>query len=127
MTAAVTRYFATCARGLEPILAGELARLGAGDVAPGRGGVSFAGGNDLLYRANLWLRLDLALAAVVVVLLGVVMAQSVSNHEQSVESLRAETDRMRAQAKDVAASRTRLKEAIEGANFLVRRSVVARP
>ena len=36
-------YFATCARGLEPVLARELAGLGADDVAPGRGGVAFAG------------------------------------------------------------------------------------
>lgn len=50
------RYFATCARGLEPMLAGELAGLGAADVAPGRGGVAFAGDRALLYRANLWLR-----------------------------------------------------------------------
>lgn len=52
----VSRYFATCARGLEPILAAELADLAAADIAPGRGGVGFAGGRDLLYRANLWLR-----------------------------------------------------------------------
>jgi putative N6-adenine-specific DNA methylase len=52
----VPRFFATCARGLERLLAVELARLGADDVSPGRGGVAFAGGNDLLYRANLWLR-----------------------------------------------------------------------
>src|SRR5262245_45047520 len=50
------RYFATCARGLEPILADELRALHAGDVAPGRGGVAFAGGKALLYVANLWLR-----------------------------------------------------------------------
>jgi putative N6-adenine-specific DNA methylase len=49
-------YFATCARGLEPALAGELNALGAGRVEPGRGGVRFTGGTDLLYRANLWLR-----------------------------------------------------------------------
>jgi putative N6-adenine-specific DNA methylase len=52
----VHRYFATCARGLEPILAAELRALAARDVAPGRGGVAFAGGKALLYRANLWLR-----------------------------------------------------------------------
>jgi putative N6-adenine-specific DNA methylase len=52
----VPRFFATCARGLEPLLAGELGRLGADEVSHGRGGVSFTGGNDLLYRANLWLR-----------------------------------------------------------------------
>ncbi len=50
------RYFATCARGLEKTLAGELTRLDAEHVDPGRGGVSFAGGPALLYRANLWLR-----------------------------------------------------------------------
>lgn len=50
------RYFATCGRGIEPILAGELQRLGAADVVPGRGGVHFAGDQALLYRANLWLR-----------------------------------------------------------------------
>jgi putative N6-adenine-specific DNA methylase len=49
-------YFATCARGLEPILAGELQALNATDVKPGRGGVAFDGDSALLYRANLWLR-----------------------------------------------------------------------
>jgi putative N6-adenine-specific DNA methylase len=50
------RYFATCARGLELILAGELAQLEAAEVKPGRGGVHFSGDMPLLYRANLWLR-----------------------------------------------------------------------
>src|SRR5262245_24715987 len=50
------RYFATCGRGIEPVLAGELRALGARDVAEGRGGVSFAGGKALLYKASLWLR-----------------------------------------------------------------------
>ncbi|MBX9579655.1 MAG: RNA methyltransferase [Gemmataceae bacterium] len=49
-------YFATCGRGLEPVLARELAAVGAADIAPGRGGVTFRGGPALLYRANLWLR-----------------------------------------------------------------------
>jgi putative N6-adenine-specific DNA methylase len=51
-----TRYFATCGRGIEPVLADELRGLGADDVAPGRGGVAFAGDRALLYQANLWLR-----------------------------------------------------------------------
>jgi putative N6-adenine-specific DNA methylase len=50
------RYFATCGRGIEPVLADELRDLGAGGVEPGRGGVAFAGDRALLYRANLWLR-----------------------------------------------------------------------
>jgi putative N6-adenine-specific DNA methylase len=49
-------YFATCARGLEPLLAAELREQHAQDVREGRGGVAFAGDTALLYRANLWLR-----------------------------------------------------------------------
>lgn len=52
----MSRFFATCARGLEPVLAEELRQLGATDVQPGRGGVHFSGGRPLLYQANLWLR-----------------------------------------------------------------------
>ncbi|HMF16744.1 MAG TPA: THUMP domain-containing protein [Gemmataceae bacterium] len=50
------RFFATCARGLEPVLSKELAELGALEIVPGRGGVHFAGDLALLYQANLWLR-----------------------------------------------------------------------
>jgi putative N6-adenine-specific DNA methylase len=52
----LARYFATCARGIETVLAGELHDLEAADIKPGRGGVHFAGDRALLYRANLWLR-----------------------------------------------------------------------
>jgi putative N6-adenine-specific DNA methylase len=51
-----TRFFATCGRGIEPILAEELRALQASEVTPGRGGVSFEGDRRLLYQANLWLR-----------------------------------------------------------------------
>ncbi len=50
------KLFATCARGLENVLADELRALGAAGVEPGRGGVSFLGDLPLLYKANLWLR-----------------------------------------------------------------------
>jgi putative N6-adenine-specific DNA methylase len=50
------RYFATCARGLEPVLADELRDLRAAGIEPGRGGVRFTGDQTLLYQANLWLR-----------------------------------------------------------------------
>jgi putative N6-adenine-specific DNA methylase len=50
------RYFATCARGIETVLAGELRDLGASDIEQGRGGVHFSGDQALLYQANLWLR-----------------------------------------------------------------------
>lgn len=52
----VQGYFATCGRGIEPVLAEELRGLGASDVEPGRGGVAFGGSRALLYRANLSLR-----------------------------------------------------------------------
>jgi putative N6-adenine-specific DNA methylase len=51
-----SKFFATCARRLEPLLAGELRDLGAAEIAEGRGGVHFTGDLATLYRANLWLR-----------------------------------------------------------------------
>ncbi|HEY9694149.1 MAG TPA: class I SAM-dependent RNA methyltransferase [Oculatellaceae cyanobacterium] len=52
----MNNYFATVARGLEPIAAQELERLGARDVRPEFTGVHFAGDQALLYRVNLWAR-----------------------------------------------------------------------
>lgn len=49
-------YFATAAKGLEEVLAGELLALGVGSVAPGTGGVHFRGSRVDGYRACLWLR-----------------------------------------------------------------------
>ncbi|MGB3615621.1 MAG: THUMP domain-containing protein, partial [Elainellaceae cyanobacterium] len=51
------RYFATAARGLEPLVAEELKQLGAEAVEPGFAGVGFEGDRALLYRVNLWGRL----------------------------------------------------------------------
>jgi putative N6-adenine-specific DNA methylase len=48
--------FATCARGLEPVLGQELTALGAEGVELGRGGVTFKGPVELVYKANLFLR-----------------------------------------------------------------------
>jgi putative N6-adenine-specific DNA methylase len=50
------RFFATCARGIEEVLAGELRDLGAENVQVGRGGVHFEGTQSTHYQANLWLR-----------------------------------------------------------------------
>jgi len=47
------RFFATCPRGLEVILAGELRLLGAEKVHAVGGGVQFSGDFFLCYRANL--------------------------------------------------------------------------
>lgn len=49
-------YFATVARGLEPIAAQELERLGASDIRTDFTGVHFKGDRTLLYRVNLWAR-----------------------------------------------------------------------
>lgn len=51
-----SEYFAACALGLEEVLAGEVAALGAARTRPGRGGVTFFGDALLGYRAALWLR-----------------------------------------------------------------------
>jgi putative N6-adenine-specific DNA methylase len=51
------RFFATGPRGLEAALANELRTLGAAQVEPTDGGVSFAGPHELAYRVNLWSRL----------------------------------------------------------------------
>jgi putative N6-adenine-specific DNA methylase len=53
----VSEYFATVARGLEPLAAQELTDLGAAEVMQGFCGVAFRGDLELLYRVNLWARL----------------------------------------------------------------------
>ena len=50
-------FFASAPRGLEALLAAELAALGARDAAAVAGGVAFAGDWGVCYRANLWSRL----------------------------------------------------------------------
>ena len=50
-------FFATAPRGLEALLAAELAALGAKNAAAVPGGVAFAGDWQTCYRANLWSRL----------------------------------------------------------------------
>jgi 23S rRNA (guanine2445-N2)-methyltransferase / 23S rRNA (guanine2069-N7)-methyltransferase len=47
------RFFASTARGLADLLAGELQALGALDLREGRGGVSFSGTLEVAYRACL--------------------------------------------------------------------------
>ncbi len=54
--AALNHYFATVARGLEPVAAQELKQLGAQEVHPDFTGVHFLGDQALLYRVNLWAR-----------------------------------------------------------------------
>ena len=51
------RFFAPCPRGLEGVLAAELADLGADEVTAADGGVAFGGPIALAYRANLESRL----------------------------------------------------------------------
>jgi putative N6-adenine-specific DNA methylase len=50
-------FFAPCPRGLEALLAKELADLGAVEVRAAAGGVGFLGSWETCYRANLWSRL----------------------------------------------------------------------
>lgn len=50
-------FFASCPRGLEPLLANELTAFGAASPAITAGGVGFSGSWETCYRANLWSRL----------------------------------------------------------------------
>ena len=50
------RFFATCAKALEPLLAAELRDNGATEVTEGRAGVAFTGELEAAYRACLWSR-----------------------------------------------------------------------
>ncbi|NJD24372.1 MAG: class I SAM-dependent RNA methyltransferase [Betaproteobacteria bacterium] len=49
----MNRYFATCPRGLEALLADELAACGAVEIFPAPGGIRFSGDWTVCYRANL--------------------------------------------------------------------------
>ncbi|HEV2110832.1 MAG TPA: THUMP domain-containing protein, partial [Gammaproteobacteria bacterium] len=50
------RFFATAAKGLEPLVADELRALGMREVKESRGGATFEGSPADAYRACLWLR-----------------------------------------------------------------------
>jgi putative N6-adenine-specific DNA methylase len=54
---APNRYFATCPRGLEPLLADELEQVGAKSVKVTDGGASFDGDWSICYAANLHSRI----------------------------------------------------------------------
>lgn len=79
----MARYFATVARGLEPLAAEELASLGADSVEPGFCGVAFGGDRALLYRANLWARLPFR----ILMTLGTVPAANADRLYQGVQSI----------------------------------------
>ncbi len=49
-------FIATAPEGIEPLLAAELAALGATAIKPVRGGIRFQGALELAYRACLWSR-----------------------------------------------------------------------
>lgn len=51
------RFFATCPKGIETLLSGELQALGATEVRETRAGVAFTGALATAYRACLWSRL----------------------------------------------------------------------
>lgn len=72
-------------------------------------------------RRRFWLKVNLALAAVALLLLVGVMAQSVANREQALAALEAQTEKQRADARSVATLRNTLKQAIDGASFLTER------
>ena len=52
----MSKFFVSCARGLEPICAKELIAVGATQLTEVPGGVHFEGDQDVLYKAHLWSR-----------------------------------------------------------------------
>ncbi len=50
------KFFAAAAKGVEPVLAGELRALGVRDIVEETGGIRFSGELEAAYKANLWLR-----------------------------------------------------------------------
>ena len=76
-------YLAPCHFGLESVLAGELKRMGAGEVRAENGRVLFSGDYHLLARANLCLRT----AERVMILLGSFPARSFEELFQGVKAL----------------------------------------
>ena len=77
-----TEFFATCPKGFEQLLAGELASLGANGVRALHGQVAFSGALETAYRACLWSRI----ASRVVLVLGHAGA---ADADELYESLRA--------------------------------------
>ncbi len=75
--------FATCARGVEAVLAEEISALGAGDVRAARAGVSFKGDLASAYRVCLWSRT----ASRVLLSLGIVAADGVEALYDGVRGL----------------------------------------
>ena len=75
--------FATCARGVEPLLAQELTVLGARDVKPARAGVAFRGDLREAYAACLWSRT----ASRVLMTLGQVPADTVDGLYEGVRAM----------------------------------------
>lgn len=51
------KFYATAARGMPPLLAAELHRLGAQKVVPATAGVAFEGSLETVYRVCLWSRI----------------------------------------------------------------------
>ncbi len=52
----MSRYFVTCARGLEAVTAAEILSFGATRAEPVPGGVAVEGSQEVMYRTNLWSR-----------------------------------------------------------------------
>jgi len=75
--------FATCARGVEPLLAEELTALGAREVKAARAGVAFRGGLPIAYAACLWSRT----ASRVLMTLGQVSADSVDALYEGIRAI----------------------------------------
>ncbi len=81
-------------------------------------GINLMSRERRVHKANKRVRLNWALAGIVLLLLAVVMTESLYLRGQTIELLQAERDAMRSEALAVSRLRQRLDEALSAANFL---------
>ncbi|KQZ68119.1 fimbrial assembly protein [Rhodanobacter sp. Root561] len=111
---------------LDPVLARLQAQsisVDAVDVADGHGrlGVNLLPAAQVLRHAHPRRRLNLLLAAAVVVLLGCVLGEWLHNRQLALEQMRTDVEGMRGEAQQVAALRQQLQDNAGAAGFLAQR------
>ena len=86
-----------------------------------RSGLNLLPADRRVRRANLRLRMNLALGGAAVVLLITVMMMSLANRQSALDAMTAEVDKAASDAKQVSTARKTLQDTIDAANFLSRK------
>ncbi len=86
-----------------------------------RSGLNLLPADRRVKRANLRLRMNLALGGAAIVLLITVMVMSLANRQSALDAMTAEVDKAQGDAKQVSSARKTLQDTIDAANFLSRK------